>query len=184
MLIGLTAPAGSGKSEVAKHLRDNYGFKRLHAGAPVKKAFVEGFGLPANAVSGDGKDKSSLALGGKKLRPVMEAVSDAIAEHAPHATAIALKARILKAMSAGRHVVVDGVRQPAEAALITKMGGKLVAIDSGKMPDPHKPMDLRAAQLTPSHTLRAPRGGSKDERDAALKTAADELMQSLADADY
>lgn len=181
MLIATTAPAGSGKSLVSKRLRKKYGFKILHAGAPIKEA-MKAFGLSDDAVDGPGKEKAQMALGGARSRPVMESVSKAIADHAPNATAIALRPRILKALNAGRHVVVDGVRQPAEAALIHKLGGKLVMVDTGRHPDPEKPMDMKAAQLSPAHTIRA-RGDSKAERKRALHKAVDDLMCSLMDCD-
>jgi hypothetical protein len=103
----------------------------------------------------------------------MEPISDALAEHAPNATAIALRPRLMQALSQGRDVVVDGVRQPKEAELIHKLGGKLVAIDTGKSPDPNKPMDLRQAKIVADHMLRAP-GGKKE-----LKAALDGLMHKL-----
>jgi predicted kinase len=178
MLLGLMAPAGSGKSKVAKHLKRRYGFKRMHAGAPVKKAMRAGFGLDKSAVNGKGKERPNMALAGAKPRSVLEPVSDAIADHAPSATANALRPKLMRAINKGRHVVVDGVRQPAEAALIHKLGGKLVAIETGRMPDPEKPMDMRAAQLAPDHTINA-RGGTKKEKKAALGSAVDGLMNKM-----
>jgi dephospho-CoA kinase len=178
MLLGVMAPAGSGKSKAGKHLRRAYGFKRLHAGAPVKQAMRAGFALSKDAVDGGGKEKPNMQLGGIAPRPVMEHVSEAVATHAPKATALALHPKIMKAMSAGRHVVVDGVRQQAEAALIHKMGGRLVAIDTGKSPDPAKPMDLLQAALVADHVVSAPSGKKKE-----LKAAVDALMHKLMSAE-
>lgn len=180
MLIGLTAPAGSGKSKVSKRLRNRYGFKRMHAGKPVKTAMRAAFGMSKEAVDGPGKDAPHVDLGGVEPRAIMERVSEAVATHAPKATAIALRPRIMKALNAGRHVVVDGVRQKAEADLIHRLGGKLVAVDTGRMPDQAKPMDLKAAQLSPDHTIRA-RGGSPKELKRELRKATDSLMCSLMD---
>jgi hypothetical protein len=174
MLIGLQAPAGSGKSKVSRYLKKRYSFKRLHAGASVKKAMRAGFGLSRDAVDGDGKEKPNMKLGGVAPRPAMEHVSDAIATHAPKATAVALRPKVTKAMSAGRDVVVDGIRQKAEADLIHKLGGHLVAIDTGKSPDPEKPMDLRSAELVADHVVSAASGKKKE-----LKGAVDALMQKL-----
>jgi hypothetical protein len=173
MLLGMMAPAGSGKSKAAKHLVKRYGFKRLHAGAPIKKALRAGFGLGRADTDGARKESANIKLGGASPRAVMEPVSEAIAEQAPAATAIALRPKLVRALSRGRDVVVDGVRQPKEAELIHKLGGKLVAIDTGKSPDPHKPMDLRQAELVADHVVRAP-GGKKE-----LRGALDGLMRKL-----
>src|SRR5579884_388227 len=161
MLLGVMAPAGSGKSKAAKHLVKRYGFTRLHAGAPVKEAMRRGFGLDKAAVDGGRKDLPHIKLGGARPRAVMEPISDALAAHAPGATAIALRPKLMRALSKGRDVVVDGIRQPAEAELIHKLGGKLVAIDTGKSPDPDKQMDLRQAKIVADHMVRAP-GGKKE----------------------
>lgn len=184
MLIGLTAPAGSGKSKVARRLEKKYGFKKMHAGRPVKDAMTA-FGLPKDAVDGGGKEKAQMALGGVKSRAVLEPVSKAIADNAPRATAVALRPRIMKALKAGRHVVVDGIRQPAEAALVTKMGGRLVAVDTGLHPDPNKPMDMKAAQLSPQETIRVRTAddASKKERKRALRKAVDDMMSRLMECD-
>ena len=39
MIVGLMGPAGAGKSEVAKHLRENYGFQTPHIKAPFADMF-------------------------------------------------------------------------------------------------------------------------------------------------
>jgi dephospho-CoA kinase len=168
------APAGSGKSKAAKHLRKAYGFKRIHAGRPIKTAMRKGFKLSPDAVDGGGKEKPNMRLGGVRPRNVMEHVSEAVATHAPKATAVALHPKITKAMAAGRDVVVDGVRQQAEADLIHKMGGHLVAIDTGHSPDPSKPMDMRQANLVADHVVSAPSGKKKE-----LRGAVDALMHKL-----
>jgi hypothetical protein len=173
MLLGVMAPAGSGKSKASKHLKKRYGFTRLHAGQPVKEAFRQAFGLDRAAVDGKRKDVPHIRLGGAAPRAVMEPFSEALAEKAPQATAVALRPRLMRALSQGRDVVVDGVRQQAEADLIHRHGGKLIAIDTGKSPDPAKPMDLRQAQIVADHVVHA-RGGKTE-----LQAAIDALMAKL-----
>jgi hypothetical protein len=146
----------------------------MHAGRPVKSALQKGFRLSRDAVDGDGKEQPNMRLGGVKPRDLLEPVSDAIATHAPKATAIALRSKITKAMSKGRDVVVDGIRQKAEADLIKRLGGHLVAVDTGRTPDPSKPMDLRAAELIADHVVSAPSGKKKE-----LRGAVDALMHKL-----
>lgn len=51
-----------------------------------------------------------------------------------------------KHVAVGRHVVVEGVRQQAEADQIRRMGGKIWRMDNGAAHDPALPMDrLQAA---------------------------------------
>jgi dephospho-CoA kinase len=178
MLLGMMAPAGSGKSKASKHLKKRYGFVCLHAGQPVKDAMREGFGLEKYAVDGKGKDVPHIVLGGATPRAVMEHLSQAIAEHAPHATAIALHRRLARALSAGHHVVVDGIRQKAEVDLLHKHGGKIILIDTGKSPDPDKPMDEMQAQLAGDHRIFVPSGKKKD-----VKKALDDWMSKTMAAD-
>jgi dephospho-CoA kinase len=64
MLIGLMAPAGSGKSRASNHLKKRYGFERIHAGQPIKDAMRLGFGLDKAAVDGGRKDLPHIKLGG------------------------------------------------------------------------------------------------------------------------
>jgi dephospho-CoA kinase len=172
MLIGLMAPTGSGKSEASKYLKKRYGFARLHAGQPVKEAFRQAFGLDKSSVDGKRKDLPHIRLGGATPRAVMEPFSDALAEKAPQATAIALQPRLMQALSQGRDIVIDGIRQQAEADLIHRHDGEVVAIDGGRSPDPAKPMDLRQAQIIADHIVHA-RGK------AELKAALDALLIKL-----
>lgn len=82
MIIGLTGPSGAHKTAAARRLARAHGFKRLHAGQPVKDAVRKGFGLSRRDTEGGGRDKPNLRLRGQKPRVVLEATSAAL-----HATA-------------------------------------------------------------------------------------------------
>lgn len=175
MLIGLVAPSGTGKSAVAKHLQKAHGFKRYHAGEPLKRAFRKGFGLSKAEVGGDKAiDDPARKLGGVEARTVMDAASDAVHRTAPKATAFALGAKLDRAPR-GRDVVVDGVRSSHEADAIRRRGGVIVRVRrDGHDPDPALAMDRLQAAVNADHTIVHP--GDK----AGLKANTDELVRRLA----
>ena len=174
MLIALVAPAGSGKTTAAKHLARRYGFKRIHAGQPIKDGVRRGFGLKRGAVEKrKGKEAPHILLGGASPRAVLEAYGEGIHQAAPLATAILLKRRLTKALSKGKHVVIDGVRGEPEAEVVRRAGGKLVGLDNGSGPNPALPLDQRQAEIVVDHMLRS-KGGKKE-----LREAIDALMRKL-----
>lgn len=144
MIIGLTGPSGSKKTVAAKRLQKNWGFTRIHVGDPIKKAVRDGFGLKKKQVMNVGKDTPAPQLGGATPRSVMEAYGVGIHTAAPKATAIKLHKKLMKAISRGKSVAVDGVRSPHEAALIKSMGGTIWRMDNNKGADVNLPMDKRA----------------------------------------
>ena len=154
MIFGLTGPSGVGKTEILKHLMDEHGFVSTHAGRPVKKALKKGFKLSQSQVDGKHKGDAAQQLGGIEPKLVLDHVGEAIAQHAPHATAIALGHRIDKMRRTGHSaIVVDGIRQQAEADLIHRRGGHMIRADDGRGPNPMYPMDKRAAQIKVDHQV-------------------------------
>jgi hypothetical protein len=173
MLVGLVAPSGSGKSWASKHLRKRYGFKRVHAGAPVKWGFRKGFGLSRQDVDGKRKDRPNMKLGGVAPRAPLEAMSKGVHDTAPMATTIAMRPKIMRAMGKGRDVVVDGVRSEKEANFIKDQGGHIVGIDTGKSVDPSKPTDLMQADIILDHVVKA----EPDKK--SVRAGIDKLMTKL-----
>lgn len=147
MLIGLTGASGSHKTAAAKRLAKAHGFVRIHAGQPVKDAVRLGLGLGRFDTEKKGKDKPNMRLRGKKPRHVLETVSAALHATVPQFTADVLARKLRKHVAAGRHVVIEGVRQQAEADQIRRMGGKLWRLDNGEGHDPALPTDRMQAQL-------------------------------------
>lgn len=146
MIIGLTGPSGAHKTAAARRLARAHGFKRLHAGQPVKDAVRLGMGLRRRDTERKGKDQPNARLRGTTPRVVLEATSAAWHATAPRFTADELGRRLREHVAAGRHVVVEGVRQQAEADQIRRMGGKIWRMDNGAAHDPTLPMDrLQAA---------------------------------------
>lgn len=154
VLLGLVGPSGTGKTCITKRLAKKHGFVITHAGYPVKDALQHGFGLDPEQVHGLRKGEPAGQLGGVKPKIVLDHVGEAIAKHAPNATAIALHSK-LKEMSANHpRVVVDGVRQQAEADLIHAHGGHIVRINPDDPPNPEYPMDARQAKIKEDHVIK------------------------------
>ncbi len=152
ILVGLVAPSGAGKSTVAKHLKKTHGFVGTHAGYPVKKAIQQGFDLDEAHVDGHLKREPCDIFGGTTPKIVLDHAGEAIARVAPMATANKLKER-LKDMSAYPRVVVDGVRQEAEADVIRKAGGHMTRISPQLKPKKKFPMDVRSEAIKADFTV-------------------------------
>lgn len=180
MLIGLAAPSGSGKSAVARHLKRRHGFTRLHAGKPVKDAARAAAGLAkADVTERRRKDKPHFRLAGKTPRDLLEGIGEAVHTQTPGLTARMLRGRVAPHLAAGRDVVVDGIRDDHEAAMVRKLGGHVVGIDTGEGPDPALATDRRQARIRLDHVLDA-RGDSKKARRKAAKAAVTALLGKLA----
>jgi hypothetical protein len=178
MIIGVTGASGSGKTVVTKHLRKRHGFQRIHAGKPVKDAMRAGWPqLTKDDVGGDQRiDEPHAAFGGVAPRTVSDAVSNAVHETAPRATALALGKRLDKL--AGKDVAVDGVRSPHEAAAIRRRGGVVVRVTRGNgKADPQLQMDQLAATIEPDHELRRPAAKGKDGKDK-LRADVDQIVNA------
>jgi dephospho-CoA kinase len=174
MLIGLTGPSGSYKTQVAKHLERAHGFARIHAGRPVKKGLRAGFDMTREQMRRAGKDQPTMMLGGAAPRDMLEGAGAAYHQAAPHATSVVLERRVAKRVAQGKHVVVDGVRSPVEAETLQRMGGHIVRCDNGKPLDPEKPMDRMQAQVKSSATI-----DTSSSKKADRKIATDYALSDL-----
>jgi hypothetical protein len=137
MLIGLVGHSGVGKSTVAHHLRANWEFQVSAFAEPIKTM------LSSLATVPDIRDKDAEIIPGVTLREAMEATGNALRGldkdflvhhwkqthcHMPSVTP----------GTVAPFMVIDDVRFSAEAAMIRKMGGKLIrvinpSVDFGKI---------------------------------------------------
>lgn len=166
MIIGLVAPSGSWKTQVAKHLETMHGFERMHAGAPIKEMVRTASGMTKEQMRRGMKDTPTMRLGGKSPRDLLEATGHAVHMATPELTAMRLEGRIHKARGMGHsNIVVDGVRSPREAAVIQRLGGMMVRCDNGKEADSSMPMDVMQRAVPSSYTLDTS-GPKKSDRHA------------------
>jgi hypothetical protein len=172
VLLGLVGPSGAGKTIVTKHLAKKHQFAGVHAGFPVKDALAHGFGLSADQVHGPAKGEPAQELGGSTPKMVLDHVGEAIAKEAPQATSIVLRKKLREMAVNHPRVVVDGVRQQAEADTIRAHGGHIVRVNPTDPPNPKYPMDLRQAKIKADHEIP---GGSKKQ----VKKHLDKLIEQL-----
>ena len=179
MIIGLVGPAGAGKSKAARHLVKRYGFRRIHAGQPVKDALRAAGRLDKDAVERrSGKDRADIRLGGATPRAGLDAVGEAIHRSMPRLTGRRLAQRISKALARGRDIVIDGIRQEGEAEAVRKAGGRLVCLDNGSGPDESLKTDALAAAIRADGLLKVPgRHVGKKLRRQGIEKAIDEMMR-------
>lgn len=139
MIIALAGPAGSGKSEVARHLEQEHGFTRIRFAGPLKamlRAFLASTGMPPDeverAIEGDLKQVPLPALGGATPRHAMQTLGTEWGRDMIHPDlwASAWMAGTRAALKAGAlGVVVEDCRFPNEAAAVRALGGLIVRLD-------------------------------------------------------
>lgn len=136
-LIGLSGPAGAGKSTAARVLR-RHGWARVKFAGPLKamlRAMLTEAGVPPSEIrrmiEGDLKETPQPILGGRTPRHAMQTLGTEWGRSCMAADlwVTLAAARIAGLLAAGRNVVVDDVRFANEAALIRSMGGRVVLID-------------------------------------------------------
>lgn len=168
MLVGLTGPSGSFKTRVAKRLEKAHGFNRMHVADKLKDGFAEAHGLSKADMTKPGIERPNAKLGGASVRDTMEVTSDALHEIAPKATAMSIRKRAMPQLAKGKSVVFDGVRSPAEADQIRKMGGEIWRCDNGQKLDEKLPMNKRQAAVKEDKKIDT--SGSKGDTRANVDT--------------
>ncbi|WP_274585837.1 hypothetical protein V9W64_10630 [Neisseria leonii] len=129
LIIGLTGKAGSGKSTAANIISRNFGFVQVSFAEPVKRAVKEIFGLSHWFDLNDPQVKDSLIPG-----------TDVTYRHALQTLGTDWGRKMIaedlwvdqvrrRLQYDYLNAVVTDVRFPDEAAMIRKMGGKIVHIE-------------------------------------------------------
>lgn len=169
ILYGLVGASGAGKTVVTKHLAKEHGFAGVHAGYPVKDALQHGFNLSQDQVHGGRKGDPATELGGTTPKELLDHVGEAIAKHAPQATALCLRKKLAEMGVNHARVVVDGVRQQAEADAIRECGGHIIRVNPQVPPNPAYPMDARSAKIKEDHVVQGGKKKIKAQLDALVK---------------
>lgn len=130
-MVGLSGYAGSGKSELAKHLVKNHGFVRLSYASPIKKMILAllvqaGVG-PVTAremVDGKLKEVPCDVLGGKTPRYAMQTLGTEWGRNlvASDLWRSILLNRMNVELERGHRVVIDDVRFENEAKFLMEYG--------------------------------------------------------------
>ena len=134
VVIGLTGPAGCGKSTIAQHLVTQDGFTRVRFAEPLKlmlRAYLEYCGagpeLIERMLEGDLKETPSALFVGRTPRHAMQTLGTewgrmCIDEH------LWTSAAAMRVHQLAHHtdIVIDDVRFENEADTVRHMGGKVV----------------------------------------------------------
>lgn len=123
-IIGIVGVAGSGKTLVWRHLIEKHGFAKVSFAGPVRKMLIDGLGLPAEMVEGDGKETPEPMLCGRTGRQLTRTL---INDWGRKQVGRALWCNIWMrdAIALDGSVVADDVRHPDEAAVIRALGGEI-----------------------------------------------------------
>lgn len=124
IVIGVIGVAGSGKTVVAKHLIERYGFSRKRFAEPLKRMLKLGLGLTDEEIDGAGKQKALEQFGGCTPRHIMQTLGTDWGRRMIHSD-IWVNVWKRDAYATGGLVVVDDVRFPNEAAAVRELGGTL-----------------------------------------------------------
>lgn len=124
LLIGIVAPAGSGKTVVAKHLEELHGFSRMRFAHQLKAMLKAGLGLTDAQLDGEEKMRPLPEFGGCTPRHLMQTLGTDWGRRMVHSDIWTNAWRRTAAQLHGP-IVVDDVRFPNEAAAIRAEGGVL-----------------------------------------------------------
>lgn len=124
MIIGLTGPAGSGKTTAAKYLVERYGATRFSFAEPLKRMAMMIYGLSEEQVFGPLEAKEAVdSRHGKSPRELLQFLGTDVCRTwlGPDVWANAA----LSKLEPGRLYVCDDVRFDNEAEAIRERGGEI-----------------------------------------------------------
>lgn len=124
IVVGIIGVAGSGKTLVARHLIERYGFVRRRFAGPLKRMLRAGLGLTDAQLDGDEKAVPLPQFGGATPRALMQTLGTEWGRRTidPGLWVTCWQRDVREA---GGLVVCDDVRFPNEAAAVRSFGGTL-----------------------------------------------------------
>jgi hypothetical protein len=127
MIIGISGPAGCGKSTAAQHLVNEYGFVRRRFAGPLK-AMCAALGLDHDHIEGGLKEKPSPLLCGKSPRYAMQTLGTEWGRNLIGQD-VWVNAWRASLPSLESDVVAEDVRFENEALAIEAVGGFVIHIN-------------------------------------------------------
>jgi len=126
-IIGLSGPAHSGKSTVAKHLIHDHKWQKVSFASPIK-TMIGALGVSPSALYGNEKNESCPELLGRSARYGMQTLGDWGRSIHPDLWVEHLRMNAMPLLHAGKCLVCDDVRYANEATAIRELGGVIVQI--------------------------------------------------------
>lgn len=129
-VIALAGVAGSGKSTVATHLIERYGYTRLKFAGPLK-AMCRAIGMTDEMVEGREKELPVAWLCGRSPRYFMQRLGADFGRDliGPDLWVVLFQKAANEVLAAGGRVVVDDCRFDNEADVVRAMGGTVLRIE-------------------------------------------------------
>jgi hypothetical protein len=161
LIVGLTAPAGTGKSSAATLLEEHYAFCPIGLADPILDmlcALAEHVDVPSDWAIERALKEQPMPVLGRSYRELAQTLGDEwgrahfgadfwvrIADH-----------KLEQVLTQGDNVVITDIRRPNEAAWLRRRGGVLVRIerDGHIAPVRTHASEAEYAALQPEHTVR------------------------------
>lgn len=148
-IIGMVGFIGSGKDTVAKHIAEHRNVEQHSFAAPLKDAVSVIFGWPRHLLEGDTAESRDFRetpdmFWSRKLdipnftpRLALQLIGTDVLRNHFHSDiwVNCLEYRVLAAMRGGNTVIVSDARFQNELSLIKQMGGKIIWVRRGELPE-------------------------------------------------
>jgi hypothetical protein len=130
-IVAFSGPAGSGKTTAAKHLVEDYGYRRIRFADPIKD-MLRDFGLTFDQIDGPLKETPCHMLCGKTPRRAMQLLGDEYGRQliGSDIWVRAWERRFEEAMlwSSDTRIVVDDLRYPNELDVLLRHDALIIRV--------------------------------------------------------
>lgn len=127
-VIGLCGRSGAGKDVVARHLVEQFGYRRIALADHLKRVTALSFAMTDEQLWGDGRNRVD-ARWNRTPREVYQLLGDALRAIHPEAMTVPWRSQVDDALSHGERVVVPDIRTATERKVLKSLGGVLWRIE-------------------------------------------------------